>query len=156
MPSALDSLRSRTSDLDALHAALSMMEWDQQTYMPRGGAEARAEHVGLLSRMYHETLVSDEFRKALEGARSEAKSEEDLATLRVVQRDLDHATKIPTALVEEKSKLASQAHEAWVVARANNDFPSFAPLLARMFEIAKEEAGHLGYKDHPYDALTDL
>src|SRR6185369_14787958 len=156
MPSALESLRSRTSDLDALHAALSMMEWDQQTFMPRGGAEARAEHVGLLSRMYHETLTSDELKRALELARSEAKSDDEIAMLRVVQRDIDQATKIPTALVEEKSKLASQAHESWVIARANNDFPSFAPLLARMFEIAKEEATHLGYKDHPYDALTDL
>ena len=155
MPTALENLRSRTSDLDALHAALAMMDWDQQTYMPRGGAEARAEHVGLLSRMYHEILTSDEFRKTLEGAHSEAKSENDIAMLRVVQRDVDQATKIPTALVEEKSKLASQAHEAWVTARANNDFLSFAPLLGRMFEIAKEEASYLGYKDHPYDALTD-
>ena len=155
MPSALEALRSRTSDLDALHAALSIMEWDQQTYMPRGGAEARAEHVGLLSRMYHETLIADETRNALASAKSEANSDDEIAMLRVVQRDLDHATKIPTALVEEKSKLASLAHEAWVKARANNDFPSFAPLLERMFEIAKEETSHLGYKDHPYDALTD-
>ena len=103
MPSALENLRSKTSDLDALHAALSMMEWDQQTFMPRGGAEARAEHVGLLSRMYHETLTSDELKRALELARSEAKSDDEIAMLRVVQRDIDQATKIPTALVEEKS-----------------------------------------------------
>jgi len=156
MPSALESLKSKTSDLDALHAALAMMEWDQQTYMPRGGAEARAEHVGLLSRMQHEILTSDEFRKALDGAASEARSEEDIAMIRVVKREVDQATKIPVALVEEKSRLAAKAHEVWVEARANNDFPSFAPILGRMFEIAKEEATHLGYKDHPYDALTDL
>ena len=155
MPSSLEALKTRTADLNAIGAALAMMEWDQQTYMPRGGAEARAEHVGLLSRMYHESFVSDEMKKALQGARGEARSEDDLAMIRVVQRDLDLATKIPTALVEEKSRLASQAHEAWVTARAKNDFPSFAPLLARMFEIAKQEAEYLGYKDHPYDALTD-
>lgn len=156
MPSSLETLKSRSADLDAIHSAIAMMEWDQQTYMPRGGADARAEHVGILSRMYHETLVADETRRALEGAKAEAKSEEDLAMLRVVGRDLDQATKIPTALVEEKSRLASKAHEAWVTARANNDFKSFAPLLERMFEIARQEADHLGWKDHPYDALTDL
>lgn len=151
----METLKSRTYDLDAIHSALAMLEWDQQTYMPRGGAEARAEHVGILSRMYHEIFTADETRKALELAKSEAKTEDELAIIRVVQRDLDLATKIPTSLVEEKSRLASQAHEKWVEARANNDFKSFAPLLARMFEIAKEEAEHLGYKDHPYDALTD-
>src|SRR5438105_15183804 len=100
MPSSLETLKSRTADLDAIHAALSMMEWDQQTYMPRGGAEARAEHVGLLSRMHHETFVSDEMRKALEGARGEANSEDGLAMIRVVQRDCDLATEFPAAAQE--------------------------------------------------------
>lgn len=155
MPSGLETLKSRMAELNALGAALAMMEWDQQTYMPRGGAEARAEHLGLLSRMRHETFVADETRRAIEAAKSEARDENDAAMVRVVQRDLDLATKIPVALVEEKSKLASLAHEQWVKARAENDFKSFAPTLARMFEIAKQEAEYLGYTDHPYDALTD-
>jgi carboxypeptidase Taq len=57
--------------------------------------------------------------------------------------------------VERKSKLAAEAHEKWVEARANNDFKGFAPTLEQMFDIAREEAEHLGYKDHIYDALLD-
>lgn len=155
MSSSLEGLKSRLSEVNALHAAIAMMEWDQQTYMPRGGADARAEHVGLLSKMAHETFVDDRTRKLLEGSHSDARGEDDAAMLRVVKRDLDLATKIPTALVEEKSKLASKAHEAWVEARAKSDFPSFLPYVERMFEIARQEAEHLGYKDHIYDALTD-
>jgi carboxypeptidase Taq len=75
--------------------------------------------------------------------------------LRVFSRDLDLATKLPVGLVVEKSKLAAQAHEEWVKARAENDFKGFAPTLARMFEIAREEAEYLGYKEHIYDALLD-
>ena len=42
-----------------------------------------------------------------------------------------------------------------LAARANNDFKSFVPTLERMFEIARQEAVHLGYTDHIYDALLD-
>ena len=58
--------------------------------------------------------------------------------LRVVRRDLELATKLPSSLVEEKSRLASIAHEEWVAARANNDFKSFAMEKAR--SLAADQA----------------
>lgn len=154
MATDFDALKSRLEDLNAIHAAIAMMDWDQQTYMPRGGAEARAEHVGILSRMAHELFTSEETRKLLEKAKGD--DEDQAAMLRVVKRELDLATKIPTSLVAEKSRLAAIAHEQWVKARKENDFKGFAPTLERMFEIAREEANHYGYTDHIYDALLDL
>jgi carboxypeptidase Taq len=154
MPTPLETLKSRLSDVNALRAATAIMDWDQQTFMPKGGAEARAEHLGILSRMAHETFVADETRRALEEAAADA-TDLDATMLRIVRRDLDLATKLPTKLVEEKTRLAAIAHEKWVEARANNDFASFASTLERMFEIAREEAEHLGYQEHIYDALLD-
>jgi carboxypeptidase Taq len=154
MNSALDRLKARMYDLNALGASMSMMGWDQQTYMPRGGAEARAEHMSILSRMAHELFTDDATAKLLSAAKGEATGE-DALMLKRVQRDYDLSTKIPTKLVEEKTKLGAIAHEEWVLARQNNDFKSFAPTLKRMFEIAREEADHLGFKEHVYDALLD-
>ncbi|AIE87491.1 carboxypeptidase M32 [Fimbriimonas ginsengisoli] len=154
MPSPLETLKSRLADVNALRSATAMMDWDQQTYMPRGGAEARAEHLGILSRMAHETFVADETRRALDDAQGSAEGD-DAAMIRVTRRDIDLATKLPTKLVEEKSKLAAIAHERWVEARAKSDFAGFAPTLERMFDIVREEAEHLGYTDHIYDALID-
>lgn len=155
MAENLKNLKSRLSDVNALHAAISIMDWDQQTYMPRGGAEARAQHVGSLSRMAHEQFVDDSTRNALNAAKGEASEEDDVAMLRVVERDLDLRTKIPAKLVEEKSILSSVAHEVWVEARQNNDFGKFAPVLEKMVDLTKQEAECLGYTDHIYDALTD-
>lgn len=155
--STIDKLKHRLADVNALHSAVAIMDWDQQTYMPRGGADARAEHVGILSRMAHELFTSDETRQLVEGATGESGDDSDeAAMLRVTRRDLDIQTKIPGALVEEKSKLAAIAHEKWVEARAKNEFSTFAPYLERMFEIARQEAEYLGYKEHIYDALLDL
>lgn len=153
--SALAELKSRMADVDALRSALGMMEWDQQVFMPPGGAEARAHHSGILSRMAHESFTDETTGTLIERAKGEALDENEAAMLRVVQRDYGLATKIPASLVEEKSKLAAEAHEAWVAARKNNDFKSFATYLERMFEFARREAEYLGYTDHIYDALLD-
>ncbi len=156
MSTTLDKLKSKLYDVNAIGAAISIMDWDQQTYMPKGGAEARAEHVGILSRMAHELFTSDEMGTLLSQALTEVDpATDDGAMVRVTQRDFELRTKIPSSLVEEKSKLSAEAHERWVEARAHNDFQSFAPILERMFEIARQEAEHLGYTDHIYDALLD-
>lgn len=154
---ALDRLRAWFYDLDALHTAVNLMEWDQQCFMPPGGGEARAEHLGILSRMHHERLTSEETARLVDEAGREAEPGSlEAAFVRNARRRYDLATKIPTALVAEKTRLSSIAHEEWVRARAENDFPSFAPTLERMFEIARQEAEFLGYRDHIYDALIDL
>lgn len=153
--SNFDALRERYADIDALRAAIGMMDWDQQTFMPRGGADARAEHVGILSRLEHEMMTADETGTLIDKAQSEVSDEEGAAFLRVLKREFDLKTKLPTDLVAEKTRLAAIAHEDWVAARANNDFKGFAPTLERMFEIARQEAEHLGYADHIYDALLD-
>lgn len=153
MATEFEALKSRLEDVNALHAAIAMMDWDQQTYMPRGGAAARAEHVGILSKMAHEMFTASETQNLL--AKAKADDEDQAAMLRVVRRDVDLATKIPTDLVAEKSRLAAIAHEEWVQARAENNFAGFVGTLERMFDIARQEAEYLGYKDHIYDALLD-
>jgi carboxypeptidase Taq len=153
--SSLKTLKARLADVNALNSAIAIMDWDQQTFMPRGGAEARAAHLESLSRMRHEMFTADETLKAAQEAAKEVTSEDDQALVRVVQRDLDLATKLPSELVARKTKLAAIAHEDWVKARAENNFKGFAPTLEEMFDIAREEAECLGYTDHIYDALTD-
>ncbi|MCC7435289.1 MAG: carboxypeptidase M32 [Methanoregulaceae archaeon] len=153
--SALNDLKARYADINALSSAIAIMDWDQQTYMPRGAAEARAEHVGALSRIAHELSTDDAFGKLVSQSKNEAQSEDDLAMVRVLQREYDLKTKLPAEFVAEKSRLAAIAHEDWVKARAENNFAGFAPTLERMFEIARQEAEFLGYTDHIYDALLD-
>lgn len=154
--SSLNKLKNRLADVNALNSAAAVLDWDQQCYMPPGGAEARAEHVSILSRLSHETFTSDETIQALEASFGEvAPGSDDAALLRVVKREMDLKTKLPSEFVAKKTRLGTIGHETWVKARANNDFKAFAPTLAEMFELTREEAELLGYKDHIYDALLD-
>lgn len=155
--SATSALKARFYDIDALGAANAMMGWDQQCFMPHGAAEARGEHMAILGRMRHEMLTADETAKLIEEARKDAEpGSEDAALARVAQRDFDVATKIPSWLVAEQLKLEAIGHEVWVKARKENDFKSFQPILEKAFDLAKQQAEFLGYKEHIYDALLDL
>ena len=42
MSAKFDELRNRLAEIIDLGAASAVLGWDQQTYMPPGGAEARA------------------------------------------------------------------------------------------------------------------
>lgn len=155
--SSLAALRQRYADINALQAAESLMGWDQQVLMPPGAAEARGAHLGCISRLTHEMFTSDEFRRDLERAKSEAEpGTDDEAVVRVLDREVGQRTNIPASLVEEKAVLSAEGHEVWVKARAENDFAAFAPMLSRLVDITRKEADYLGYTDHVYDALTDL
>lgn len=155
--SSIEKLKNRFYDINAIYAAQAIMDWDQQCYMPRGGAGARAEQSSILSRIGHEMLVSKETQDLTAACRGEVAADSvEAAMLRVVQRQLDQQLKIPSRLVEERSRVTSLAHELWVEARKNNDFASFAPTLEKVFDLTREVAECLGYSDHIYDPLIDM
>ncbi len=153
MSTPLQRLKDKMADVNALGAAATIMDWDQQTYMPAGGADARAAHVGILSRMRHEIFISDEVGSLIENSSPEG--EDDAAYIRVVKRDYEQSTKLPASFVEEKARLATEGHETWVHARRTNSFEHFAPTLAKVVEICQKEAELLGCTDHIYTALLD-
>lgn len=151
-----EALKTRFYEVNALGTATAIMDWDQQCYMPGGATEGRSAQVGILSRLAHELFTSNEVGEAISRLQPtfDPNSVEG-AMLRVAKRDFDLRTKFPAEFVERKSRLSSEAHEAWVHARKTNDFARFCPTLTEMFEIAKEEAEYVGYKDHVYDGLLD-
>ena len=154
-----EQLRARMAELGHIHSTIAVLGWDQQCYMPAGGAEERAEQFSTLGKIAHEMFVSDETRRLLDGAEAEvaglAGDTDEALTVRVVRRDFDKATKLPTELVIEMAKTTTLAHEIWVKARGESDFAQFAPSLEKILDLNRRAAEHLGYEDRMYDALLD-
>ena len=145
-----------TSTLASCGAVLG---WDQETYMPKGGAEIRAQQLATISGLVHRRMTSNEYKELLEAAEQavadeEADSPRD-ANVREVRRRYDLATKIPEELVVEITRTSTLARRAWVDARDSNDFPGFLPWLEKTVELSRKKADCLGYDKHPYDALID-
>jgi len=151
MPAALLDRLATVSDL---RAAASVLEWDQETYMPPGAAEARAQQLATLKTLAHELFTSDETARLLEDAEADPDGH-DPALLRVTRRDFDRATRRPASLIARQALTKARALEAWKRARQDNDFAAFAPFLEDTLTLAREEADALGYDAHPYDALLE-
>ena len=152
----LRPLKDRLATISDVRAASAVLGWDQQTYMPQGGVGVRAEQLATLGRLAHEMLVSEETGTLLEAAGEPEPGSEDAAFVRLARRDYERAVKLPASLVADLARASSLAQPAWEEARAASDWSLFAPHLEKILELQRETAGHLGYDDHPYDALLDL
>jgi len=152
----LRQLKERLATISDVRAAGAVLGWDQQTYMPPGGVAGRAEQLATLGRLAHEMLVSGETGALLDDAGEPEPGSEDAALVRLARRDYERATKLPGRLVAESSRASSLAQPAWEEARAASDWSLFAPHLEKILGLQRETAEHLGYEDHPYDALLDL
>ncbi|MDF1870578.1 MAG: carboxypeptidase M32 [Phycisphaerales bacterium] len=142
-----------------LGSVAALVGWDQETYMPAGGANARAEQSSLLARLLHERASDPRVGELL----VECEVDSDLndpqsahgANIREMRRDYDKATKLPSDLVANLAKAQSEAQDVWKDARKNNDFKSFVPALTNVMELTKEKASCLMTDEHNelYDAL---
>ncbi|NGX50563.1 MAG: Thermostable carboxypeptidase 1 [Chlamydiae bacterium] len=148
-----------------LLSSLSMLlDWDQETYMPKRGIDFRSQQKELISSLLHSKKVSSTFRDALSrlidiesgkvaqtslGAREQA-------ALREWRRDYLIEVKLPSDFVKTFAKTTSQAVTIWAEAKKNNDFETFLPHLEKIVSLVQEKAKYIGWKEHPYDALIDL
>ncbi|NIP94074.1 MAG: carboxypeptidase M32, partial [Akkermansiaceae bacterium] len=116
----------------------------------------RARQLAYLSKKAHQLATSDRWRAALEAAETEPITEPTQpANLREFRHQFDRATRIPDDLVERETEISSKGKAAWIEARRDSDFATFAPFLTQLLEIAREKADLWGYRDEPYDALLE-
>jgi carboxypeptidase Taq len=149
-------LKRRLSMISDLSNASALMHWDMETQMPEDAARVRGLQLASLAGLRHELFTGAETRALLEAAEAQgADSELDADLLRVTRRDFGKATKLPTSYVEAVSQAQSDAHHAWIQARADNDFAHFAPFLERLLGLKRQYTELVGYDEHPYDALLD-
>ena len=149
----------RFKETRLLDSVGAVVGWDQHTYMPPAGAGHRAEQMGFLAKLGHQMLTDPkvgELLAAVESAPLVKNPESDEAVnVREIRRGYDRAVKMPPALVEEIARVTSQAQNIWALARKNSDFGVFAPWLAKVVALKRQEAQAVGYKESPYDALLD-
>lgn len=153
-------LVTRLRDAELLGSCASVLSWDEQTHLPTGGADHRANQLGLIAGLTHDRRTDPrigELLSRLESASDLGDADGDMAAnVREARRTYDRATKLPKTLVEELSRTTSLAQQAWVDAKKNSDFESFQPWLEKIIRLKRDEAAAIGTKTGvPYDALLD-
>lgn len=155
----LKELRRRLLDLKDLGAARRVLNWDLATYMPKGGAAARARQASVLSRLSHEKSVDPELGKLLDRLAPHAEGlpydSDDASLVRVARRDFERAIKVPAEFVARASAHRSASYNAWTEARPANDFAAMVPFLRKTLDHSREYAGFFAPYDHIADPMID-
>ncbi|MDO5529389.1 MAG: carboxypeptidase M32 [Paracoccus sp. (in: a-proteobacteria)] len=157
--SAFDALMEHQSTTEALSSIAERLGWDQETVMPRGATEQRADEMAAIEAVLHERRADPRVGEWLDLAAGEAEDDEDRRMLELIGRDYRRATRIPARLAAELARATSLAQGIWAEARGNDDVGAFLPSLAEILMLKREEAGHLADSSAGagalYDALLD-
>jgi carboxypeptidase Taq len=155
----LAELRRRLTEISDLEAAGDVLDWDHSTYMPPGGAEARARQGALLSRLAHERAIDPALGRLLDSLAHYGESlpyDSDAASLiRVARRDFEKAVKVPAEYVERASEIHSASYEAWTRARPASAFSVMLPYLEQVLALSREYADFFAPYEHVADPLID-
>ncbi len=150
---ALDALLSHERQTIALEQAAGLLSWDQETMMPRGAATQRAEWQGALRAVIHDRRSDPRIGEWLERAEQGAPDAEARASLRLIRRAHERATRVPADLAVALARETAVAQGIWAQARAADDFAAFAPTLATVLELKRQEGAALANGGDAYDAL---
>ncbi|EGJ19730.1 carboxypeptidase Taq [Cereibacter sphaeroides WS8N] len=150
---AFTELMDYQRQTEALAQVMGRLSWDQETVMPRGAAEQRAEEMAALEGVLHARRTDPRLAEWLELA--EPEDEEDEAQLRLIRRSHERATKVPGRLAQEIARVTSAAQGIWAEARAADDVSMFLPTLTEVVRLKREEAAALAGGRDRYDALID-
>ncbi len=155
MPDAYDDFITLVREIGRLDSIAQLLDWDSETYMPKGGLTLRAEQLALVAELAHQRRSSPRLGELLAKLDGGIEDLIQAANVRETRRTYDRAVKVPVELVSRLARATTMAKEAWGRAREQADFPVFAPHLEELLQLKRQVADCVGFKTERYDALMD-
>ncbi|WP_265499905.1 carboxypeptidase M32 [Paracoccus beibuensis] len=151
--SALTDLLAFQRQTEALSSVAERLGWDQETVMPRGATEQRAEEMGAMEEVLHDRRTDPRIGEWLDAA--DPQTPADRRAVELIARDFARSSRIPARLASELARLTSLAQGIWAEARAKDAPEDFLPTLDQVLMLKREEAAALADGGDLYDALLD-
>ena len=160
MEAKLQELRTRLVEVNDLESAAAVLDWDQTTYMPPGGAAARARQIATLSRLAHVKFTSSAIGRLLDDLRPYEQGlpydSDEASLIRVTRREYEKAIKVPPSFVAQFSSHQAESYETWARARPQNDFGAVRPYLEKTLDLSRQLAEFFPGYEHIADPLIDF
>ena len=167
---AFANLSAALREAAHLGSVQALLGWDQETYMPDKGVEARAEQNAVIAGLIHERMTSDALGDLISACEADDAVTSDPAshaarTIHEIRRTYDKKRTLPGSLVRAFAQTGARAQHAWKDARASDNFKAFEPHLKAMMDLSRQKAecygvpafasGPFAGKGELYDALLD-
>ncbi|APX11560.1 carboxypeptidase M32 [Tateyamaria omphalii] len=153
--SAFDDLLAYDQTTQALGQVAGRLGWDQETMMPRGAAAQRGEEMAAMESVLHARRTDPKVGDWLAAIDAGALAAVDAAKLREIKRSYDRASKVPGDLAAQIARVTSNAQGKWAEAREADDYAAFAPVLAEVIALKREEGAALANGGDIYDAMLE-
>lgn len=147
----------RLGEVIDVQAAIALLHWDEEVYMPVKAGEARGRQLATLSALAHRMFTSPDMGGMIEELLGQA-DKLDMDQRKLMEEtwyDYQRAVRLPDTFVERFAEACSRSYHAWVTARAESNFSLFQPRLETMVGLLREKAEYLGYEGSPYNALLE-
>jgi carboxypeptidase Taq len=155
----LIELKRRLREISDLNAASDVLNWDQATYMPAGGAGARGRQRAILYRLAHEQAVAPALGRLIDALAHHGENlpydSDDAGLIRVARREYQKKIKIPPDHVARATAHSSASYDAWTRARPANDFATMMPYLERTLDLSREYSSYFAPYKHVADPHID-
>lgn len=140
-----------------LAAALQLLEWDQETFMPAGVANERARQIGTVAGLLHEQETDPAFVNLIDELAARLPELDPAAAVDVRETKWRSARTraLDTDLVRERSTVRAAARNVWIGARADDDFARLAPYLERIFALERRVAAAIDPHRDAYEVLLE-
>ena len=150
----LDEIEATVS---AYSHAMGVLTLDAATAAPLGAAEGRGRTMALLSGVIYDLAASADTRELVEYLTAHA-DELDATHRRqaeIQKKSCEQLTRIPQEEYIAYNVLLNKAEGIWRVAKQQNDFAAFAPVLEEIVAYNRKFAGYYDSAKAPYDALLN-
>jgi carboxypeptidase Taq len=155
----LRELKARLLEVNDLESAASVLYWDQSTYMPKGGAAARARQLATLDRLSHEKFTDPAVGRLLDDLRPYEESlpydHDDASLIRVARRLYEREVRVPADFIAAMGAHTSETYQVWAEARPANDFKRVQPYLEKTLDLSRQLANFFPGYEHIADPLID-
>lgn len=156
----LKELEGRLREVDDLRMAVALLNWDQSTYMPPGGAAARGRQLATLGRLAQVKFTDKTVGQLLDDLQPWAEEQpydaHEASLLRVTRRQYERATRVPPDFTADFYNHIAQSYSAWVQARPDGDFNAMRPFLQKTLDLSRQLADFFPGYDHIADPLIDF
>ncbi|MFM7087587.1 MAG: carboxypeptidase M32 [Cyanobium sp.] len=139
-------LREHLHQTRLLGSISSALYYDQNTVMPAAGAAWRGEQLALLAGQLHERQSSTAYAELVAAAAAELPAEappQQRRNLELLRLELERQRCLDPALVTALARVQSRGNAVWQNARARDDFAAFAPALAELIQLRRDQASQL-------------
>lgn len=159
MEKKLLELKKRLKEIYDLQSTLSLLNWDQNTYMPRAAGDARGSQMATLGQIVHEKMTDPRLGELLETLAERIDQlpfdSNEVGLIRVAKREYEKESKVPASFISKFYQHTAQTYQAWLQAREENDFGRVAPYLEQTLELSRQYAHYFPGFAHIADPLID-